>query len=79
MKKFVASKQQSYALAVWRIKKKKVALSQFFLIIGVLLLLLLFLINFKWLFVRKLLLFQARIHLFAFARIKTAPNGKKKT
>lgn len=33
--------------------------------------------NFKWLFVRKLLLFQTRIHLSASARIKSTPKGQQ--
>lgn len=55
-------------------KKKGGTASNFFFYNGFFLL---FLINFKWLFVTKLLLFQARIHLSAFARIKSAPNGKQ--
>jgi len=70
-KKFVAPKQQSYFLVVWG--RKIIGATPHLFFSG----LLFSWMNFKRLFVRKLLLFQTRIHLSAFARIKSTPKGKQ--
>lgn len=76
MKEFFALKLQSYVLVVWGKKKKPTQKRchpppPFFFIA------ILPWVNFKWLFVRKLLLFQTRVHLSAFTGIKSTPKGKQ--